>query len=398
MLETSAPPLAKGRRVRPRAIAGVVGLILLLGACFWVRGLLLRADVANRDFVAYWTTGRLLALHQNPYDQASALQIERSKGTVAGHAMVMRNPPWALLLALPLGWFDAPTAGLFWLIVVIASGLASLQLIRPPGMKSIPLILVFFAPVLICVETEQMSLFVLLGLALFARLEEKRPFAAGLALTLVLLKPHLALVFLMVLALDAVSRRRVRVITGLVVGFAAANFGALAIRHDIWREYLRSMGEERLQDYFYPNVANLCRLLGGRNHVWPLAIPVTVATVWAVWYWWSKGDWDWRAELPLIAAVSVLVAPYSYPYDGVLFWPAVLTAWPRASRPARIVLVVLNLCAIAVTLRASNVGSPVYTWNDPAWMLWCVYVWWRSREPGEDRIAIPEARAARSES
>lgn len=376
-------------------MAGAVGLVLLLGACFWVRGLLLRADVANRDFVAYWTTGRLLALHQNPYDQAAALQIERTKGTVAGHAMVMRNPPWALFLAVPLGWFDAPTAGLFWLIAVIAAGLASLQLFRPPGMGSIPLILIFFAPVLICIETEQMSLFVLIGLALFARLEEKRPFLAGLALTLVLLKPHLALVFLMVLAIDAVSRRRVRVIAGLVVGFAAANFAALAIRHDIWHEYLRSMGEERLQDYFYPNVANLCRLLAGRNHVWPLAIPVTVATVWAVWYWRSKShEWDWRAQLPLIAAVSALVAPYSYPYDGVLFWPAVLMAWPRASRSARILLVVLNLCAIAVTLRASNVGSPLYLWNDPAWMLWCAYVWWRGSRAIRKGVATAEPATA----
>lgn len=378
-VETSAAPSAQ-QSSRARKIAGGVGLVLLLGACFWVRGLLLRADAANRDFVAYWTTGRLLALHQNPYDQAAVFQIEKSHGATAAHAMVMRNPPWALVVAVPLGWFDAPTAGLFWLIAIIAAGLGSLQLIRPPGLKAIPLILIFFAPVLICVETEQMSLFVLLGLALFASLNEKRPFWAGAALTLVLFKPHVLLIFLMILALDLWQRRKVKVFAGLLTGFAAANLASLALDHTVWREYFASMRQEHLQDYFYPNLANLSRLSTGGRLVWPLAIPGVIAAGWALRYWWKHRDgWHWSAQLPLIAAVSVLVAPYSYPYDNVLFWPAVLAAWPRASRPARAVLIALNLAAIAVTLRASNVGSPFYLWTAPAWMLWCLYVGWKEK-------------------
>lgn len=379
VVETSAAPVAR-RSSRARKIAGTLGLVLLLGACFWVRGLLLRADVANRDFVAYWTTGRLLALHQNPYDQAAAFQIEKSRGATAEHAMIMRNPPWALFLAVPLGWFDAPTAGLLWLIAIIASGLGALQLIRPPGLKSIPLILIFFAPVLICVETEQMSLFVLLGLALFTRFEQKRPIWAGVALTLVLLKPHLLLIFLVVLALDLWQRRRAAVVAGFLAGFTAANLAALVLDHAVWGEYLASMRHEGLQDYFYPNMANVCRLLMGGRAVWPLAVPGVVAAAWALQHWWKHRErWSWPAEMPVISAVSIFVAPYSYPYDDVLFWPAVLAAWTRASRPARAALIVLNLGAIAVTLRANNVGSPLYLWTGPAWMLWCLYVRWREK-------------------
>ena len=387
-LAPSAAPSAQ-RSSRLRAIAAGIGLVLLLGACFWVRGMLLRSDVANRDFVAYWTTGRLLARHQNPYDQAAVFQIEKSHGATAAHAMVMRNPPWALVLAVPLGWFDAPTAGLFWLIAIIAAGLGSLQLVRPPGLKAIPLILIFFAPVLICVETEQMSLFVLLGLALFASLEQKRPFWAGAALTLVLLKPHVLLIFLMILTLDLWRGRKLKVFAGLLAGFAAPNVASLALDHAVWYEYFASMRQERLQDYFYPNLANLCRLMMGGRLVWPLAIPGVIAAVWALGYWWKhRNGWNWSAQLPLIAAVSVFVAPYSYPYDNVLFWPMVLAAWPRASRPARAVLVGLNVAAIAVTLRASNVGSPLYIWTAPAWMVWCLYVGWREKS-ADTPSAVP---------
>lgn len=400
MLETTVPHAVEsnstqptGRRSRVRTIAGALGLILLLGACFWVRGLLLRADVANRDFVAYWTTGRLLAQHQNPYDQAAAFRIEKNRGATAGHAMIMRNPPWALFLAAPLGWFDAPTAGLLWLIAIIAAGLTSLQLIRPPGLKAIPLILIFFAPVLICVETEQMSLFVLLGVAFFASLERRRPFWAGVALTLVLLKPHVLLIFLLVLALDILRNRRVALIGGFIAGFLAANVAALVLDHAVWQEYFASMGQERLQDYFYPNVANICRLVMGGRAIWPLAVPLLIAAAWAMRYWWKHSDqWDWPAQTALIAAVSIFVAPYSYPYDDVLFWPLVLACWPRASLSARAVLVALDLGAIAVTLRASNVGSLLYLWTGTAWMLWCLYAGWRAKFPSGKSNTLREAR------
>lgn len=377
MVALESPPTASAQTKRKwvRTALVVLGLLLLLAATLWIRGMLMRADVANRDFVAYWTTGRLLAQHHNPYDTSAVFQMEKSRGAQAGHALVMRNPPWALFLTVPLGWFDAPTAGLLWLIAVIAAGLGSLQLIvsRP---QPIPLILIFFAPVLICIETEQTSLFVLLGLMLFARLEAKRPFLAGLALILVMLKPHLLFVFLIILALEVMRKRQIALAAGFLAGFAAANGIALAVRHQIWSEYFASMGQERMQDYFYPNVANLYRLFTGGTALWPLAIPAVVAIAWALRYWgMHRAEWDWEAKLPLIAAVSVFVAPYSYPNDQVLFWPAVLAAWTRASRPAKFLLVALNLGAIAITLRATNLGSPLYLWTGPAWMLWCLWVW-----------------------
>lgn len=359
---------------RGRAIAGTIGLVLLLGACFWVRGLALHADVGNRDFVAYWTTGRLLALHQNPYDRAAIFQIEKSLHADITVPFLMRNPPWALFLTVPLGWFDAPTTELLWLIAVIAAGLGSLQLIRPPLLKPVPLILIFFAPVLICVETEQMSLFVLLGVALFASLERRRPFLAGLALSLAMLKPHLLVLVLLIGALEILRRRQIRILAGFLSGFAAMNLVALGLAHDVWRQYLSSIAAEQVQNQFLPNLSNACRFIAP-THLWPLFIPLAAAIVWALWYWRrQQGEWDWSEKLPLFAAVSVLVAPYSWPYDYVLFWPLLLAAWPPASRHARAVLVVLNLCAIAVTLRANNVGSPLYLWTGPAWMLWCVYV------------------------
>lgn len=46
-----------------------------------ILGSLLGKDAAGtRDSVAYWSAGRLLAQHANPYDQATVLRLEQAVG------------------------------------------------------------------------------------------------------------------------------------------------------------------------------------------------------------------------------------------------------------------------------------------------------------------------------
>ena len=365
-----------------------------MGATLWIRGRLMRADVANRDFICYWTSGRLLAQHQNPYDRPAAFRLERSLHMDADAPFMMRNPPWAMFLTVPLGWFDAPTAALLWLVLLIASTLVAMRLLKDSAAGTVALVAVFFAPVIICLEAEQMTLFVLLGLALFVHLEKSRPVLAGAALSLVMLKPHLLLIFLMLAALEVIRRRQFAIIGGFLGGFAAMNVIGATMSPHIWSDYLHSMGAEGVQNQFLPNLANASRLLLGSRMLWPMAIPATVALVWALWYWRQhRTGWHWSDRMPVIAAVSVLIAPYSWPYDQVLFWPAILRAYPNASRASRMVLVVLNLAAIAVALRVRNLGNLLYLWTGPAWMLWCVWVWRGAADAERERRAQAEASA-----
>ena len=69
---------------------------------------------AKRDFITYWATGQQLVHHGNPYDAAAVSRIERDAGFQGGASYYMRNAPWALPLALPLGYFGAQAAALPW--------------------------------------------------------------------------------------------------------------------------------------------------------------------------------------------------------------------------------------------------------------------------------------------
>jgi len=62
-----------------------------------------------RDFVIYWATGQQLAHHANPYDPDQMRQLEHGAGFAGKADLVnyMRNPPWGLPLALPLGFAGA---------------------------------------------------------------------------------------------------------------------------------------------------------------------------------------------------------------------------------------------------------------------------------------------------
>jgi hypothetical protein len=56
----------------------------------------------SRDFTVYWATGQQLVQHANPYDGDALARLEHGAG-FHGAVLFMRNPPWGLLLAMPLG-------------------------------------------------------------------------------------------------------------------------------------------------------------------------------------------------------------------------------------------------------------------------------------------------------
>src|ERR1039458_8119469 len=69
----------------------------------------------GRDVVSFWVAGRQIVAHANPYDSASILKIERSVGFSAqSQVLIMRNPPSALCLVIPLGLFGLRAGALLW--------------------------------------------------------------------------------------------------------------------------------------------------------------------------------------------------------------------------------------------------------------------------------------------
>lgn len=365
-----------------RKVSGAVALVLLLAVCAAMLGLTARTLSANRDFISYWAAARLLTTHGNPYDAAEVLPLENSVGNTYTRPLVMRNTPATMFVVAPLGWFSERTAAIVWEMVLIVAALASIRLLQPFAREKIPLILFFFAPVVDCFLAGQTTILVLLGVCLFIRYQERRPWTAGLGLVLTLLKPHLLALFWPVLLLDVVRRRNFGVLGGAVSGGVVASLLPLAIDAHIWTQYLVSVRAEHIEDQYFPNLACGLRVLVAPQAVWLQLLPMAVGVCVALAVWWrARERWEWPRQGALLIAASTLVSPYSFLVDEVLFLPAALLCYPRASRAMQWLFVAMNAAAWVLMLKVPEMTSPVTIWFAPALMLWC---WWIAARQTDD--------------
>lgn len=357
-----------------KSCTATIAAAVILFASLALLSFALRGDAAHRDFISYWSTAKLLTRHQNPYDSVAILKIENGAGSSFSEPFIMRNPPWTLFMVAPLGWFSAPVAALIWTIAIMLAALVSVRLLQIDTSRPIPLTVFLFAPLLACAMAGQSAIFLLLGAALFLRLEQRRSFAAGLALTLLFLKPHLLLCVLPVLFFDCLRRRRFGILAGAVVGLLAATGLALFSDRHLWSHYLIAMRSDHIEAQYLPNISCTLRALVAPNRLWLQAVPTLVCFIWACWFWMRhRHQWDWRRHGALLIAASVLTAPYSWPVDQVLFLPAIFSALLIASRKQALVLAAINILAALIMVGQPSLSSPLFLWMAPAWLLWCLW-------------------------
>lgn len=344
-----------------------------VGICVSVLG----SDAAGtHDFAAYWASGKLLVHHANPYDRAVILEMERSVGFPAGFPpLVMRNPPYALVLAIPLGFLGPRMGSLVWFLISICCLLASVRMVwamhgRPKN--HLDLLGYSFVPVLACLLTGQMSLLILLGLVLFIRWHRHRPFAAGLALWLCMLKPHLFLPFGAVLLAWVIANRAYRIVGGLAVALAVSTGIVWILDPSAWAQY-REMYRAETLGTMTPCLSILLRQSLSPGSVWLQFAPAMVACVLALGYFlMHKHHWDWSEHGSPLMLVAVLVAPYSWFYDQAILVPAILHGIYLTR--SRNLLSVLALASAAVEMGSlGGLGllySKVFLWTAPAWLAW----------------------------
>lgn len=379
---TSTATSDAGRR-KPGSMLATAGIIALLAVVAVVVGLVMRADATNHDFISYWSTAKLMAARANPYDAGAILRLENGAGGHYARPFIMRNPPWALFLVLPLGWLPIPVAGVLWTLSIVAAAVVSVVLLRPEWMKAVPLNAWFFAPVMMCVAAGQTATFLLLGVSLFLHFERRRPFMAGLALLLPAMKPHLFLLFWPLLVLDCWRRRSFVVLAGLAAGMAVASGLAMGFDPRVWEHYAEAVRAEGIENQFLPNLA--CGLRALRpSAVWLQGVPAVIGVAVALWAWTRRRAWEWPRDGALIFGASVVVAPYSWPTDLALFLPALLAGYRRVGKRAVLVLTALNVAQIVVAIRHPAMSPGAYVWMGPAWLVWC---WWE----GRSRVGVQRA-------
>jgi hypothetical protein len=368
-------------------IVAACALTLLLTTMFLGVMALTRNLSAGRDFVVYWSTGQQLAHHGNPFDPVAMGQLEHSAGFTGEGSFFMRNPPWGLPLALPLGFLGPRMAALPWSLLMLAVLLYCVHslwtLFGRPG-HELAWLGFCFPPALQCVIMGQTSIFVLLGLVLFLRLWREQPFWAGAALWFCTLKPHLFLPFAAVLLLWIVVGRRYRIFLGAAAAIAASCVVTWLIDPLAFTQYAHWARTSGVAAEFIPCLSVALQDLISPSARWLAFVPSVLGCLWALFYFWPRRqEWDWLRHGNLVMLVSLLVAPYCWLYDQPLALPAVMFAlWQSSSRKALAALgaiyIVLELQGFWAT---AGLRSRWYLWPAAVWLVWYLVAMAKPKHP-----------------
>jgi len=329
---------------------------------------------SKRDFICYWTSGQLLLHGVDPYSPDAIMRLERSQGYRPEKAMILRNPPLAVPLLIPLGLLSFKLANVVWLFLIVSSIAVSIHLLRElhGDLTSRTHLLGYaFAPTLICVSAGQIVAFALFGIVVFLLLYKGRPFVAGVALSVCLIKPHLLLPFGVALLLWILFQRQTRVALGMFTGMLTASAIATAIRPSIWMDYFSMMRNAALDQEFMPTPSTFFRLAIHPAWVWLQIVPAVLGCLWAAWYYLEHREgWTWAGHNGyLLILVSLLVAPRAWVTDEVLAVPALLFLfYADCPRTALYWLAGASTIAMVEMFAAVQVTSGFYVWTTTAWL------------------------------
>lgn len=360
-------------------IATICGLMLAYTALFLCVLPLSGQIASGRDFVVFWATGQQLAHHADPYVGEDMMRVERSAGLPAqAGVLFMRNPPWGLLLALPLGFIGLQAGAFLWSMVLLsclAISVRLLWLMHGHPRNHLHWLGVSFAPALLCLTMGQTSLFALLGLALFLRLHRTCPLMAGMSLWLCSLKPHLFLPFGVALLAWIVVSKSYRLLAGAAVTLAASCVVVYFIDTMAWAHYLQMMRAPGIENEFIPCLSAALRLWFSPRTIWLQFLPAALGCAWALGYFWPRRHrWDWTRDGSLLMLVSIFLAPYCWLYDQALAVPALL--YGAYLTRSRILLVVLAFASLLIQIElvcGISLPSAFYLWTAPAWLAWYLF-------------------------
>ena len=315
-------------RWRWRGSVGLLGVAVAFVAYPIIEG---PNDVINSDWPAFATGARLV--FENPghlYDLEQQKRVEFQ--VTGGRTLVTLGingilpflaPAWVALVAVPFELLGTDFGGRVWILFGLAClALGAYLAVRPrPPSAALP---VFASvPTALMLLNAQLDGLVALGIGAAIALWS-RPYLAGLALGLTLMKPQLVLP---IGAALLVSRR-----WRVLAGWAAAGvvlWASVAVLNPRWvLDWLAPTGTTVTPGSREVDLPHLGTLLGSGLQTFAIAGLTLVTIVAVVFLAWKRRD-DFASAAALLVAGGILAAPHALPADLVLVALA-LAIWGRA--------------------------------------------------------------------
>jgi Glycosyltransferase family 87 len=320
--------------------------------------------LAGHDFLEYWASARLLVHHADPYSKDLLAQVEGEAGVGSGpDTLVGLNPPYSLAFFLPLAFFTDPrSAGIFWTVVLFTGIALSLRT---------HWFAYLYPPVFACLLGGQSAALLLLGVTLFLKYHRAKPWAAGLSLLLLGLKPHLFVLFGIALLAWVMMRKAYAILWTPAAGLVILSAIVTPLRPQVWADYLRMGRTHGIAHWFLPCVSGWLRRLVHPSWVWLQILPLAVGCVWALWYFRRhRTAWDWTTHGSLLLMVSLAVSPYEWFTDEIAILPAIIAGISRGR--SLVPFAVFSTISGSELLAGIIPGTGYYVWNILAWIGWWI--------------------------
>ena len=229
---------------------------------------------------------------------------------------------------------------------------------------------------MICLLAGQTAMFALLGLVLFLRLHRTRPFLAGMSLWLCALKPHLFLVFGIVLLAWIVVEGSYKILAGAAIALAASLAVTWLIDPRAWSEYAQMMRTGGIEKETIPCLGIALRFWLSPQSLWLQFLPAMLGCVWALAYFWPRRrTWDWLRNGSPVMLVSIVATPFGWVFDQVVAIPALLEgAYLTRSSAMLVILAILSGLILFEAFWGVGYFSPVNLFTAPAWLAWYLIV------------------------
>jgi hypothetical protein len=361
------------------------------------------AHLAKVDFQAYWGASYLLAHSENFSDPVRLFEIqEQLAGWDEETPQMTWNPPWLLVLLLPLTLLTFDRASWIWFLINITLVFTSTVLLwdlyasQPETRRRIGLgfLMAFaFIPTLTALLIGQVSTLVLFGLAGFLYYERRQqPFHAGVALALTTIKPHLVYITVPLILLEMARQRRWRTVIGFLAPLLLGVLITFLLRPTFLTEYFSTVGGGGLLYRTVPTLGFFLSRITG----WPAIrlMGVVILPLLIVW-WWRRGRQS-SLNLPDLVAstllLSLISAPFGWSFDVIIFLVPLLQLllWMIEGKIAQhrsLAILLLFVAANGVTLyqRSLQLRDDYFFWF-PIVMA-CLYWWgWLSLRESSLRV------------
>lgn len=350
---------------------GILIIILLIGIFNAVQKIASSADYINNDFLVFWLAGYSNWANIDPYTSADWLAARAQFGAETTPEPEFLYPlPLAILLA-PLGLFSIHQAFILWgflsacliiisMIILFRRGKTHPQInyIALPIFLFLPL----FPPVLLTLYLGQLSAFLFFFASLATYFWQKKQwFWGGFFIAFFTLKPSIGLPLLAFTVLWLFNKKHFRAFGGmltsslllLIIGF---------LRDPYWVSRFLTISSNKMNNTFgySPTIWGIsglachfetsCTVTFG-------AIGIMLFLALNIWLFRKRNLASPALEFGLILVLSLLSAPYLWPYDQLLLLIPLILSFiahlEQNTSPIKIIILFIAVTFFAIGLGAT---------------------------------------------